>query len=239
MNIVISGASSGIGYSTVKALAKNGEHQLFAIARTQFKLENLVAEVKQINPKVKIGIFSYDLQSQNHDDLLEAIKAFFALQQNNVIDILINNAGYLVNKSLMDTSYDDWEHSMNINAFSILKMSRMLFPYFSKTDLTHIVNIGSMGGVQGTEKFPGLGAYSASKAAVNSLTESMAAEWQKFNIHTNAINPGSVQTAMLEKAFPDYKAPISADDFGAYLANFALSSGKFMNGRVVSVSLRS
>lgn len=236
MNIIITGASSGIGNATVKALAKSGNHQIFAIARSFDKLKNLQNEVTEINPKANFGFAVFDLSQSNYQALQMKLDEFFNFKKNT-IDILINNAGYLVNKSLLESSYTDFEKSMRVNAYATLKLSQLVFPYFSKNSIAHIVNIGSMGGVQGTKKFSGLGVYSASKSAVNSLTECMAEEWAEFGIHTNAVNPGAVQTEMQAKAFPGYKAKVTAENFGVYLANFALFNGALMNGRLVSVSL--
>ena len=238
MNIVISGASSGIGYETVKALAKSGNHKIFAIARSANKLQHLSKAVINTNPNTEIGFLSFDLNTIEFAELEQAMADFFQFKQAQYIDILINNAGYLVNKPLIESSWDDWQESFQVNAYSAFALSKVLFPYFSKTELTHIVNIGSMAGVQGMEKFNGLGFYSASKAAINSLTESMAGEWRKYNIHTNCINPGSVSTDMLAKAFPGFEAPVTSEEFGQFVADFALSNGKIMNGRLISASLR-
>jgi short-subunit dehydrogenase len=239
MNIVITGASKGIGKATLKALFKEGGHRIFAIARSAFNLQQLKNELSEYNADSEMFGFSFDLSEKDYLPLIREIAAFFDFEKGQSVDILINNAGYLINKSLFDTSIDDWEKTFRVNTYAMLKLAQSLFPHFSTEKLTHIVNIGSMGGIQGTQKFPGLGAYSASKAAVNSLTESMAAEWHRYKVHCNCINPGSVQTEMLNEAFPGFVAPISADEFGEFLANFAVHHGALMNGRILQISLKS
>ena len=96
-----------------------------------------------------------------------------------------------------------------------------------------------MAGIPFTEKFPGLSAYTAAKAAVNFLTESLSEEFRKYNIHINAINPGTVQTDMLQEAFPGYKAEVSAEMMGKFIARFSIENKVIMNGRIIQASLRS
>ena len=102
---------------------------------------------------------------------------------------------------------------------------------------THVVNIGSMGGVQGSVKFPGLSIYSASKAALATLTECLAAEYPDKNIYFNCLALGAVQTEMFDEAFPGYKAPLTADEAAEFITDFALNGYKYFNGKIIPVSL--
>ena len=102
---------------------------------------------------------------------------------------------------------------------------------------SHIVNIGSMGGFQGSVKFPGLAAYSASKAAFHTLTECLAFELADQGIKVNCLALGSAQTEMLEKAFPGYESPVMAFEMGKYIADFARSGHKFFNGKILPVAV--
>jgi NAD(P)-dependent dehydrogenase (short-subunit alcohol dehydrogenase family) len=102
---------------------------------------------------------------------------------------------------------------------------------------SHILNIGSMGGFQGSSKFVGLSAYSASKAALHTLTECLAQEFAEKGIAVNCLALGSAQTEMLEKAFPGYQSPVMAFEMGKYIADFALTGHKFFNGKVLPVAL--
>jgi NAD(P)-dependent dehydrogenase (short-subunit alcohol dehydrogenase family) len=102
---------------------------------------------------------------------------------------------------------------------------------------SHIVNIGSMGGFQGSAKFAGLSAYSASKAALHNFTECLAEELKERKISVNCLALGSAQTEMLEKAFPGYESPVMAFEMGKYIADFALTGHKFFNGKVLPVAV--
>ena len=101
----------------------------------------------------------------------------------------------------------------------------------------HIVNISSIGGFQGSLKFPGLTSYSTSKAALCSFTELFAEEYKETGIKMNCLCLGAVQTEMLEEAFSGYKAPISAEKMAEYIVEFALNSNQWINGKIIPVSL--
>ncbi|MCK5857140.1 MAG: SDR family oxidoreductase [Bacteroidales bacterium] len=235
MNIIVTGCSSGIGYKTVLALAQMGSHNIFAISRNSVGLNQLKQEFQQLNSESSISAISFDLNQDSFDYLFSK----FNFSVENPLDILINNAGVLFNKPFNELKMEEWYTSFNVNLFSSVKLIKGLYSYFNRVDGSHIVNIGSMGGVQGTAKFSGLSAYSTSKAAVNALTESLSVEFENEGIHVNAINPGAVQTQMLEEAFPDYKAEISSTQMGHYIANFAINNKDIMNGRLIQASLKS
>jgi NAD(P)-dependent dehydrogenase (short-subunit alcohol dehydrogenase family) len=100
----------------------------------------------------------------------------------------------------------------------------------------HIVNISSMGGFQGTVKFPGLAAYSSSKAALVNFTELFAEEYKETSIKMNCLCLGAVQTEMLEQAFPGYVAPTSPSDMASYIVDFSFNGSKYFNGKILPVS---
>ena len=235
MNILITGCSSGIGYQTVLAFAQMGAHKITAISRNTIGLNQLKQDFQALGSESTINIISFDLGQDNYDYLISKLD----YTTDNPLDILINNAGYLVNSSFMETDIEEWHKVFEVNVFASVKLIKALYPVFNRTAGAHIVNIGSMGGVQGTAKFEGLAAYSTSKGAVNILTESLSVEFAKENIHVNAINPGAVQTKMLEEAFPGYQASISAQQMGSYIAAFAINNKGVMNGRLIQASLNS
>ena len=100
----------------------------------------------------------------------------------------------------------------------------------------HVVTVSSMGGVQGSMKFPGLSAYSSSKGAVITLTELLAEEYKETGPSFNVLALGAVQTEMLEEAFPGYKAPVTALEMATYIKDFALTGQKLYNGKLLQVS---
>ena len=233
MNYLITGASSGVGFETVLELSLRSSNRIIALARSDDKLQNLLNIARSITPDCKVHILKFDIVHDNYQEtLIPFIKTHF-----NHIDVLINNAGQLINKPFLELNDEDWAEMFDSNIMGAVKMIRNLFPYFAKSQ-AHIVNIGSMGGFLGSSKFSGLSAYSAAKAALHNLTECLATELADKNISVNCLALGSAQTEMLEKAFPGYKSPVLAYEMGAYIANFAATGHKFYNGKVLPVALQ-
>jgi NAD(P)-dependent dehydrogenase (short-subunit alcohol dehydrogenase family) len=226
-NIVITGASSGIGYATALSLSKNSEHRVFALARNSALLKSLAAKA----PAGNVVPFVFDILAGK--TLLETIDGTL---KGADIDILINNAGHLVNKPFAETGAEEWKATFDVNFFGTVNVIRSVLPLMGRGDRGHIVNIGSMGGVEGSIKFPGLTAYSASKAALANLTETLAQELVQKNIAINCLAFGAVQTEMLGKAFPGYQAPVSANETGIFVGHFALTGATFFNGKIIHVS---
>ncbi len=223
---IVTGASRGIGYEICRNLADN-EHHVVGVARSEDSLNKL----EQTNPQY-IHTLPTDLTNQEEaNSLVASVKKEFGQ-----VDILINNAGSLINKPFRDLSLDDWRSQMESNVISAINISRQLLPIF--TEGGHIVNISSMGGFQGSAKFSGLAAYSVSKGALSILTECLAVELKDQHIKANALCLGAVQTKMLEEAFPGIEAPVSPKEMGAYIAHFALNGSEFYNGKILPVALQ-
>jgi len=121
-----------------------------------------------------------------------------------------------------------------VNVFGVAALTRKLLPLISKEG--HVVTVSSMGGVQGSMKFPGLSAYSSSKGAVITLTELLAEEYKESGPAFNVLALGAVQTEMLQEAFPDYQAPLQPAEMARYIADFSLTGNKFYNGKLLQVS---
>lgn len=223
MNIVVSGASQGIGYETALLFSKNG-HQVLAIARNNDKLRSL----QEQNSLIKV--LAIDLLD---DSLRERVEG--EIQEWGKVDILINNAGQLINKPFMETTKEDFSDQYHSNVISAVTLIKALNERMSEG--AHIVNITSMGGVQGSSKFPGLSAYSASKGALSILSECLAEEFVEKGISVNALALGAVQTDMLKNAFPDYKAPLTAKEMAEYICDFSINGNKYYNGKVLQVAL--
>ena len=125
---------------------------------------------------------------------------------------------------------------LDVNVLSTINLTRRLIPCLAEE--SHIVNISSMGGFQGSDKFPGLTAYSVTKGAVSILSECLAVELENENISVNALCLGSVQTEMFAAAFPGFSADVSPEKMGTYIADFALNGSTYYNGKVLPVALR-
>jgi NAD(P)-dependent dehydrogenase (short-subunit alcohol dehydrogenase family) len=221
MNIVITGAGKGIGFELAKIFVANN-HKTIAISRNTQLLNGLNSDI--LKP------VTFDLLTDDYRELVSVIKNFLPK-----VDVLINNAGILINKAFRDFTDDDFDIIFRTNVNSVVKMSRMLLPKFSVG--SHIVNISSIGGYQGSSKFPGLSLYSASKGAVSILSEAMAEEFKEEKIYVNALALGAVQTEMLAKAFPGYQAPLKPHEMAGFIYDFAINGHKYFNGKILPVSL--
>lgn len=223
---VITGASQGIGRDTANTLVQAG-HKVLAIARNEAALQGLAKELDQAPGQ--LHYFAFDLTSPD----LTPIKIW--LQDAGTLDGLLNNAGLLLNKAFADLTPNDWQQTFAVNLFAHANLCQLILPQLSSG--AHIVNIGSMGGFQGSSKFPGLLAYSTAKAALACFSECLAEEWKEYKISVNCLALGAVQTEMLATAFPGYQAPIKSEEMGAFVAWFLLNAGQFFNGKVLPVAL--
>ena len=231
MNIIVTGASRGIGKELVKLFAQESGHDIIAISRNEKLLDDLSNECRGFKSASTVYAIPFDLGSGNiKNELIPEI-------QNKItsVDILINNAGYLVNKSVEDLSGEDFDQLFNVNVKSVFLLVQVLIPYFRPN--AHIVNISSMGGFQGSSKFPGLSLYAASKGALAILTECLAEELKNQNIKANCLALGAVQTEMLAEAFPGYEAPLQPQEMATFIRNFALTGHQVYNGKILPVSL--
>ena len=194
------------------------------------KNEHYSSDYLKLNPKAQVHILSFDLAKEDMAvQLMPFIESCF-----QHVDILINNAGALVAKPFTEISAEELERMYHVNVLSVFKLTQELIPKFSNN--AHIVNISSVGGVQGSVKFSGLSAYSSSKAALVALTECLAEEYKETDLAFNCLALGAVQTEMLEEAFPGYQAPTSANDMAAYIFDFSINGQNFYKGKVLNVS---
>jgi NAD(P)-dependent dehydrogenase (short-subunit alcohol dehydrogenase family) len=220
-HIIITGTSRGIGFELVQLFSKAG-HQVLALSRNEKPIQNL----KLAN----VTCFSFDL---NKSEAYKQVEDFINTEWKHV-DVLINNAGTLLNKPFAETTMEDFEYVYKTNVFGVSELTRVVLPFMKNA--SHVVTISSMGGVQGSMKFPGLAAYSSSKAAVITLTELLAEEYKDSGISFNVLALGAVQTEMLEEAFPGYQAPTTALEMAEYIFNFSLTGQKYYNGKLLQVS---
>jgi len=220
-NIIITGASRGIGYEMAKLFADAG-HQVLALSRN----EKPIAALQHKN----IHTFSCDLC--NSRDLEKMTK--YISETWKQVDVLINNAGKLLNKPFKEITTQEFEEVYKVNVFGVAEITRLVLPYMIQG--SHVVTVSSMGGIQGSMKFPGLAAYSSSKGAVITLSELLAEEYKDSGIAFNVLALGAVQTEMLEEAFPGYQAPLTALEMAQYIKDFALTANTFYNGKVLQVS---
>jgi NAD(P)-dependent dehydrogenase (short-subunit alcohol dehydrogenase family) len=219
-NIIVTGTSRGIGYELALQFANAG-HQVLAISR---KIPQTLLEHQNVT------CLSVDLANES---ALQVVDDFLTSTWKKV-DAVVHNAGALLLKPFAETTQSDFESIYKVNVFAVANLTRICLPYLQKG--SHVVTISSIGGVRGSLKFAGLAAYSSSKGAVITLTELLAEEYKEKGISFNVLALGSVQTEMLNEAFPGYQAPISAEGMATYIYDFTLNGNKYFNGKVLEVS---
>ena len=232
MNIIITGSSRGIGYQIAKILSKDDQNRVIARSRNKPNLKQLQVECLNTNKNSKVIPVPFDLSEKDLLPLKEEVMKYF-----DHVDVLVNNAGALIKKPFESVSEEEMDDQFNINLLSPVRLIKTFLPLLRRAKKGHVVNISSMAGFQGSSKFPGLSLYSMSKAALNALTECLAAEYTSSNVHFNALCLGAVQTEMFEEAFPNVQAPVSPEEMGEFIADFAVNGNKVMNGKVVPVNL--
>jgi NAD(P)-dependent dehydrogenase (short-subunit alcohol dehydrogenase family) len=220
-NVIITGTSRGIGFELVHIFANAG-YNVLALSRNEKPISNLTYD--------NITSFAFDLTKP--EDYNRVTK--FVEENWSQVDILIHNAGSILNRPFAETTMEDFQWIYGVNVFGVAELSRVLLPFMVKG--SHVVTISSMGGIQGSVKFPGLSAYSSSKGAVITLIELLAEEYKDQGIAFNALALGAVQTEMLAEAFPGYQAPLSALEMAEYIFDFALKGNKYYNGKIMQVS---
>jgi NAD(P)-dependent dehydrogenase (short-subunit alcohol dehydrogenase family) len=229
--ILITGAAGGIGKACVKELIKVDNIKVVAVSRSASLLNNLQVECREING-AEIDIISCDF---HEFDFQNKIKEH-VFKTYGHLNCLINNAGSLINKAFEEIKRKDIEEQMRINFEAPFQLTQALIPLLKKgKDFAHVVNISSMGGYQGSAKFPGLSAYSSSKGALAILTECLAVEY-KDEIKFNCLALGSADTEMLRKAFPEYDSPMSTEKIAEFIVDFDLKSHQFFNGKIIPVA---
>ena len=227
MLVIITGASRGIGFELVKQFASS-DYLVLAVSRQVSSIESYIQKNKVHN------VLPIKADITTKSGLSKILRTSKRLKKP--ISIVINNAGQIVVKPFEKISEKELLNVYQTNVFAPFQLVQQLMPLMGKLTHTHIVNISSMGGFQGSAKFPGLSAYSSSKMALTGLTECMAEEFKDRNIAVNCLAIGAVQTEMLSKAFPGYKAPLKAHEMATYIHDFSVNGHRYFNGKVIPVS---
>ncbi len=233
MNVLITGAGKGLGAALAACFASNAPIRIFLTSRNKNSLNALKNNLKTKFPMAEVVIIACDLTSSDDLDAL----ADCLHSSVTTLDIVINNAGMLVNKPFDQFDISLAEEVFRVNYFAPAALIKKVSSLLEAADKPHVVNIASMGGVQGSVKFPGLSHYSASKAALSVLTECLAAEYKEKGIAFNCLAPGSFRSEMLETAFPGYSAPVEPEDMARFVCDFAMKAHHVMNGKIIPVAL--
>jgi len=228
MNIIVNGGSRGIGREVVLNLAEDKSNLILVTGRNEERLKELV----QSCPNENVSYLATDISAL--DNYIGSIKNQI-YNRFSKVDILINVAGLLFVNDFMKISIPEAREMMETNFFGPATIIRLVIPLMPAG--SHIVNISSMGGFQGSSKYRGMSFYSASKAALSCLTECLAVELSEMGISINSLALGSVQTEMFETAFPGFNAPVNPREMASFISYFAVNGNKFFNGKILPVAV--
>lgn len=222
--VLVTGAGKGIGRATTEALLATNGVRVIAVSRTLDELARTHGDVDRLE------MLPVDLLAS------DSIERMVEVVGGRRLHGLVHNAGLLNNTAMGHHQRADLEQLYRINVILPLELSQGLAPSLKGDPPGHIVHIGSMGGFQDASKFPGLVAYSSSKAALACMAQCLAEEFQDQGIRSNCLALGAVDTDMLRGAFPGYVAQTSARAMGRYISEFTLNGHKLFNGKVLPVS---
>ncbi len=229
MEVLITGASKGIGRASAFAAAEDG-HRVLALARSEDALREMASQDDRILP------MPLDLKEEGAGEALEKMLQGAGVDR---LDGVLSAAGALDPKPFQAMGDPDWEDALKANLIGPARVLRHLHPYLKKGKNAHVVLLGSMAGYPGSQKVPGLSAYGAAKAALAALGEALAEEWKEDGIRVNTLALGGVETEMFAKAFPDQKAPVGPERMASYLLSFLKEGGGVMTGKHLPISLSS
>lgn len=219
---IVTGASSGIGRATAQLLTARGAH-VAVIARSEEKLLELSTE----------GILPV---TGDVSDPATVERLFAAVESRfGACEILVNNAGMVDPKPLVDMTLDDWELAFAVNVRSAFLTTRRALPRMLAAGRGTVVNVASISGVPGTEKFPGFTSYCASKGAMISMSEALAVEVKGRGVRVNCVSPGSVDTAMWAGVSGNAPAAMTPSEVAETIAFLASDASRPMNGQNLHV----
>jgi NAD(P)-dependent dehydrogenase (short-subunit alcohol dehydrogenase family) len=220
---IITGAGRGVGRATALRFTREGA-RVVLFSRTPAPLDDVAAEIaRQGYPLLSVA---GDVSRE------EDVHALFqqAMQTFERVDILVNCAGVVAVRPFAEMDASTWDHVLDVNLRGTFLCCREAFRIMAVQSSGVIVNLSSLSGVKGVEKFPGLSAYNVSKAGVASLTEILAVEGKPYNIRVCAVSPGAVDTEMLRQAAPHLKAGMTAENLAEILLFMVDESGRMLSG---------
>lgn len=204
MNVVITGATQGIGYAIAEAFAAQGAH-LALTARTSADLTSCKGAIAKKFPQCEIISFPADL-ARAEDVRAFAQKIKDTWQQ---VDVLVNNAGLFFTGAMMEEEEDNLEQMMAVNLFGPVKLTRYLAPLLFRAAKPHVFNICS---VASQKYFPGSGSYSVTKYALLGYSRALREEWKERGVKVTTVLPGATFTRSWEGASVDPQRIMQAKD---------------------------
>jgi 3-oxoacyl-[acyl-carrier protein] reductase len=192
---LVTGGGRGIGKETAILLAKKGMNVVIC-SRTQGEIDSAVKEIKSTGNNQIMG---RKCDVSKSDEVINLVKEI--LVKYGRIDVLVNNAGITYVKKLVDTTEEEWNHTLDINLKGVFLLSKAILPQMMKNNFGIIINVSSGAGKVG---FEDISVYCASKFGIMGLTESVAWEVGNYNIRVMTVCPGEVATKMQKDVDPQY-----------------------------------
>ncbi len=225
---LVTGASRGIGKATARTFALAGA-QVALAARDASALDANVAEI------TAAGGAAFACPCDVADEA--SVQALFARVAGHFgpVDILVNSAGAVAQSRFVDMDTSVWDHVLGVNLRGTFLCCREAFREMIPRNGGIIINLSSLSGVPGVEKFPGLSAYNVSKYGVAGLSEILAVEGKPHHIRVIAVSPGAVDTEMLRAAAPHLTPDMTPDDLARILLFLAGPDGRPLSGTNLSI----
>jgi len=208
---VITGAGKGIGRATAEAMARAGAHVVVA-ARTATQVEDLAASIRKEGGAATA--VAADVGRAADVDRLYQVAG-----RVGPPTALVCAAAVLHKVAFEETILETWDETIRINLTGSFLCCRKAFPLMRDAGGGRIVNLASLSGIYGTEKFPGLAAYNVSKYGIVGLTEAIAVEGRRYGISAICLSPGAVETEMLRRANPQLRASLTPSQVGALIVS--------------------
>jgi len=225
---IITGAGRGVGRATAPLFARAGA-RVVLFSRTLSQLEEAVAEIAREGGTALAVVGDVSREEDVQRLFQETMKAF------GRVDVLVNCAGIVAVRPFVEMDVATWDAVLDINLRGTFLCCQAAFRIMVVQQQGVIINLSSLSGVKGVEKFPGLSAYNVSKAGVAGLTEILAVEGKPYNIRVCAVSPGAVDTAMLRQAAPHLKAGMTPADLAEILLFLADDSGRMLSGSNIEI----
>jgi NAD(P)-dependent dehydrogenase (short-subunit alcohol dehydrogenase family) len=223
--VVVTGASSGIGHAAAELFAAHGAH-VALFARSREKIEAIAAR----HGDRMLAVAGDVAEPADVERLFAEVERRFG-----ACDVLVNSAGMIDPKQVADVTPEAWDRMFAVNVRGTFLASRRALPSMSARRSGAIVNIASISGIPGPEKFPGFASYNASKAAVIAFTEALAVETKDLGIRVNCVSPGSVDTPMWAAASGGAPAAMTSAEVAETILFLASERSRPMNGQNLHV----
>lgn len=223
IQVLVTGAGRGIGFDLCEELSALG-CQVGAISR-QSNLKFKSKNVQHIHSDIA-----------HPNEVASQIQSRFT-DSDIHLRVLIHNAGVLINKPFEELNFKEISTMNEVNYLYPMYLTQELLPWLRLSKQAHVIYIGSMGGFQGSLKYPGLTVYGSTKASGAGLMEGLASEYKGTDLYFNALSLGAVQTDMLKEAFPSLRDSLDTRTIAKWISKFALGGFKVVNGQNLPITL--